>query len=121
MGLNAPELSTDWNQAQMYQWRLHEISNNLANARRNRNFADWSVELWNFFSELSSQMTDTEIHDCRNALYGTDRYPKHSHYDKNRFVGYMGVETRLRTVMRDRGMLLPEKADPTQALMGNSF
>lgn len=119
--MNAPELSTDWNQAQMYQWRLHEISNNLASARRARSFSGWSVELWNIFSELSSQMTDEEHEEVKDELKLGDSYLSHDYYDKYRFRAYMNVESRLRQVMRDRGMLLPEKADPTNALMGRSF
>lgn len=116
MGVDPLDLKTEWNQAKAYQLRLHEISILLSNARRRKDYVSWSVELWNFYSELSSQMTDEELTSAGDKLRAADSIERLSYYNDRLFPAYMEVELLLRKVMRDRGMLLPGTQDPKKAI-----
>lgn len=110
------DLSTEWNQAKAYQYRLHEISERLGDAKRNVDFNTWSNELWNFYSELSSQMIDEEANSIKQSLLTADNLLRLSQNKNRRFMAYLNCEVAMRRVMRDRGMLLPEKDDPAKAI-----
>lgn len=110
------DLSSTWNQAAYYLLRIHEISYNLNEARRNQNFKVWSTELWNYLSELSSQMKEEEIDEVTKKLHTGDKLQEHSYYDKKRFQNYMDAEITLKKIMSKRGLLVQAPFDPKQAI-----
>lgn len=117
MSRDVIDLSTEWNQAQAFQYRLHEISIRISQARRNNNYQGWTTELWNFFIEMSSQMSHEEITTIKQQLTIAEK-KVNGPFPEKAFSILVDTDIQIRDIMRDRGMLVPAKDDPRRAIGG---
>jgi hypothetical protein len=113
------DIVTEWNQAEAYQYRIHQLLTSAHRASIEEDYRGWFRCICGFYRELSSVIDDKEkeedikkmIRNARNTMITTEN-------SEELFDTFTELESQLRKMMKNFGLLVPPADDKTKMLRG---